>query len=149
MMAGPARADSKDEDVPSLIKALQNKDAKGRAAAADELGRIGAVHAADAKPAVPLLYKVLKNDLNAGVRKAAVAALGKMDPDPEEAVPAFKEALKDKAPEVRAAAAGALGMLGPDAKDATSALQQALKDKDRRVSRAAGMALRAIQGKKK
>src|SRR5260370_11432403 len=122
VVAGPVLADSKDEDVPSLIKSLKNKNAKGRMAAADELGRIGSVHAADAKDAIPVLFEVLKKDSDAGVRKASVTALGKIDPDPEVAVPAFIAALKDKAPGVRAAAAGALGMLGPDAKDATSAL---------------------------
>src|SRR5437016_2348719 len=113
LAAGPALADSK-EDVPSLMKALKSRNAKTRASAADELGHIGSIRAADAKEAIPPLLGVLKKDRDADVRKAAATAIGKMDPDPEEAVPALTEALKDKAPSVRMAAAGALGMLGSD-----------------------------------
>jgi len=42
-----------------------------------------------------------------------------------------------------------LQMLGPDAKDALDALKELRQDKDRAVGRAAGMAIQAIQGKKK
>jgi HEAT repeat protein len=147
-VAGAPARDSKD-DVPALLKSLKNKDAKTRASAADELGHIGSIRAADAKEAVPVLLEVLKKDKNANVRKSAATAIGKMDPDPKEAVPALTEALKDKVTTVRVAAAGALQMMGPDAKDALEALKDAQQDKDRAVSRAAGMAIRAIQAKKK
>ena len=72
-----------------------------------------------------------------------------MDPDPQEAVPNFIEALKDKAAPVRIAAAGALAILGEEAKDAIPALQEAQNDKDKGVSRAARMAIRSIRAKKK
>jgi HEAT repeat protein len=148
LTSGPALADTK-EDVPSLLKALKSRNPKTRASAAEELGHIGAISAADAKEAIPALLGVLKKDSSSDVRKAAATAIGKMDPDPEKAVPALTQALKDRTPGVRIAAAGALGQLGSDAKDAIPALQEAQKDKDRGVSRAAGMALRAIRGKKK
>jgi HEAT repeat protein len=146
---GWAAGDTKD-DVPTLLKSLKSSDAKKRTSAAEELGHIGSIRAADAKDAIPALYDVLKKDRSANVRKAAATALGKMDPDPKEAVPALTKVLKeDKSPAVRAAAAGALAMLGPDAKDALPALQDAQQEKDRTVSRAAGMAIRAIRDKKK
>src|SRR5262249_7279828 len=149
VMSDAGRAEPKKDDVPALIKALKNKSPKVRISAAEDLGHIGAVKASDAKDAIPPLFDLMKKDKNADVRKAAVAALGKMDPDPTEAVPAFMDALKDKVPAVRAAAAGALGQLGPDAKDALSALREMQNDKDRNVSRAARMAIKSISGKKK
>jgi len=78
------------------------------------------------------------------------AALGRIDPPPEKAIPVFMEALKDKNAGVRMAAATSLGQLGAEAKEAIPALRQAQNDKDRGVSRAAGMAIRTIQtqGKK-
>jgi HEAT repeat protein len=149
MVATAAHAEPKKEDVPELLKALKSGNAKKRISAADDLGHIGAIRAEDAKEAVPVLLDMLKNDRAAGVRKAVATALGRMDPDPQEAVPVLSKALKDKDAGVRAAAATSLGQLGADAKDAVPALNEARKDKDRNVSRAAGMALRSIQGKKK
>jgi HEAT repeat protein len=132
------------EDVAKLIKELKKGSAQTRAAAADELGHIGAVRAADAKPAVPALLESLKKDKDAGVRKSAANALGRMDAGTE-VVPALRDALKDKAPIVRMNAASALGQLGADAKEAEPDLVAAQKDKDRGVSRAARMALRSIR----
>jgi len=142
-------ADTKKSDVPGLIKELKSKDPKVRISAAEELGHIGAVRASDAKEAVPILLDILKKDKDANVRTAVVTALGKMDPDREQAVPSFTEALKDKSPAVRIAVAGALATLGEDAKDAIPALKEAQNDKDRNVSRAARVALRSITTKKK
>src|SRR5947209_583317 len=120
--AGP-----KKEDVPKLIKELKDKDAKTRAAAAEELGHIGQVKKSFTESAVaPLMDAMKDKDIN--VRKAATEALGKIDPDATVAVPALVEALKDKAPPVRQAAAGALGQIGPDAKDAVPDLREAQKD---------------------
>ncbi|HLN32681.1 MAG TPA: HEAT repeat domain-containing protein [Gemmataceae bacterium] len=147
--AGRSCADGKKDDVPSLIKDLKSKSPKVRISAAEDLGHIGAIRAADAKDAIPVLYEILKKDKDATVRKAAAAALGQMDPDPQEAVPNFIEALKDKAAPVRIAAAGALAILGEEAKDAIPALQEAQNDKDKGVSRAARMAIRSIRAKKK
>src|SRR5262249_55578361 len=149
LAAGSSYAEPKKDDVPALLKALKSGNAKKRISAAEELGHIGAVRAADAKDAVPVMLEMLKDDGNAGVRKAVAAALGRIDPDPEKAVPVFISALKDKDAGVRAAVATSLGQMGADAKDAVPALKQAQNDKDRGVKRAASMALRSIQGKKK
>ena len=145
----PARADSKNDDVASLMKDLKSGSAKTRTAAAKELGHIGAVNAANTRDAIPLLVNLLKKDRDSSVRQAAATALGRMDPDPEKAIPVFTEALKDKNAGVRIAAATSLGQLGAEAKEAIPALRQAQSDKDRGVSRAAGMAIRTIQGQTK
>src|SRR5207244_1925879 len=105
----PARADSRKDDVANLMKDLKSGSAKTRTAAAKELGHIGAVSAADTRDAIPLLLNLLKKDRDSNVRQAAATALGRMDPDPEKAIPVFTEALKDKNAGVRAAAATSLG----------------------------------------
>jgi HEAT repeat protein len=149
LVAGPAAAGDSRDDVPALLKELKSKNPKTRMAAAEELGHRGSVRAADVKEAVPVLFQLLKNEKNAGARRALVLALGKMDPDVETAVPAFTAALKDKDPGVRVAAATSLARLGPEAREAIPALEEAAGDKDRAVSRAARMALQTIRGKKK
>jgi HEAT repeat protein len=149
LVAAPAAADPKKEDVPKLLKNLKNKDAKVRIAAAKDLGLIGAIRAADAQEAIPVLFEQLKKERDAEVRKAYLDSLGKMDPDPKEAVPAFKDALKDRSPAVRVAAAGALGRLGKDAEEAIPDLENLQKDKDKNVIRAANMAIRSIRDQKK
>src|SRR5262245_33006356 len=104
-----ARADEvTKDDVPRLRKMLKGGAAKDRVAAADDLGKLGAVYAPDARPAAPDLIAVLKKDSDAKVREAVARALGRIDPDPKDAVPVLKEALKDKSAPVRRAAAGAL-----------------------------------------
>jgi HEAT repeat protein len=146
-LAPLAKADKKD-DVARLIKELKAKDVKTRIAAAEELGHIGQVKKSLTEPSVPVLIDAL-HDSDAGVRKAAASALGKVDPDVKLAVPALTDALKDKASPVRQAAAGALGQIGPDAKDAVPALRETQKDSDRAVSRAANMAIQRIMGRGK
>ncbi len=145
----PTLAWADKDDLPTLLKEVKSKDPKVRASAARELGHIGAIRASNAKEAIPVLFDLLKKDKEAEVRRAAITALGQLEPDPERALPAFQEALKDKSPQVRAAAAGALGMLGADAKEAVPELQKAEKDKDKAVSQAAKMALRNINMSKK
>jgi len=146
-LAPYARADKKD-DVARLMKELKAKDAKTRIGAAEELGHIGQIKKSLTEPAVPGLIEAMK-DSDAGVRKAAANALGKVDPNVPLAVPPLIDALKDKAAPVRQAAAGALGQIGPDAKDAVPALRETQKDSDRAVSRAAGMAIQRIMGRGK
>src|SRR5919201_639197 len=103
MLTSTALADKKD-DVARLIKELKSKDVKTRISAAEDLGHIGQVKKSYTEPAVPGLIDAL-HDSDAGVRKAAANALGKVDPDVNLAVPALTDALKDKAPPVRQAAA--------------------------------------------
>ncbi len=144
----PEVAGQKKTDVPALIKALKSKDWKARVSAAEDIGDVGAVRASDTKEAVPILLEMVKKDKDVAVRAAAAKALGRIDPDPAEAVPVLTDALKDKAPSVRTAAADALGTLGEGAKGAVPALQElAKKDKDKGVSRSAKMALKSIRSK--
>jgi HEAT repeat protein len=142
-------AADKKTDVPALIKALKSTDPKKRSAAADDLGDLGAVSASETRDAVKPLIEVAKKDRDANVRKAAVTALGKIDPDPKQAVPALTAALKDKTAAVRLAAANALARMGTDAKDAAPDLEKAQNDKDRGVARAARLALRSVRGQTK
>ena len=144
----PAAVADKKDDVARLMKELKSKDVKTRIAAADDLGHIGQIKKSYTEPAVPALIDALR-DTDAGVRKAAANALGKVDPDVKLAVPALTDALKDKVPPVRQAAASALGLIGPDAKDAIPTLRETQKDSDRAVSRAANMAIQRIMGRGK
>lgn len=144
----PTAMADKKEDVARLMKELKSRDSKTRIAAAQELGHIGQIKKSLTEPAVPALIDAL-HDSDAGVRKAAAEALGKVDPDVKVAVPALISALKDKAPPVRQATASALGQIGPDAKDAVPALRETQQDSDRTVSRAAGMAIQRIMGRGK
>jgi HEAT repeat protein len=138
----------KKEDIARAMKELKARDAKTRISAAEEIGHIGQVKKSYAEPAVPGLVEATK-DADAGVRKAAADALGKVDPDVELAVPALVAALKDKASPVRQAAAGALGQIGPEAKDALTPLRELQNDSDRAVSRAARQAIQRIMGRGK
>ena len=148
MVLVPAAVADKKDDVARLVKELKSKDVKTRIAAADDLGHIGQIKKSYTELAVPALIDALR-DTDAGVRKAAANALGKVDPDVKLAVPALTDALKDKAPPVRQAAASALGLIGPDAKDAIPILRETQKDSDRAVSRAANMAIQRIMGRGK
>jgi HEAT repeat protein len=149
MASGLAAARFQNDDVAALLKELKSKNPRTRMAAAEELGHKGSVRAADVKDAVPVLFELLKKEKNAGARRAFILALGKMDPEPQTAVPVFTAALKEKDAGVRVAAATSLARLGPDANEAVPALEEAAKDKDRAVSRAARMALQTIRAKKK
>lgn len=138
-----------DDDVPALLKALKSKSAKTRSSAISDLARIGAIKASDAREAIPQIVELLKKDKDADVRRAAAEALGRMDPDSKQAVPALLEAMKDKTPTVRTAAATALGQFPSEAKDIVPILQEAQKDKDKGVMRAAGMSMKSIRAQKK
>lgn len=141
-------APPKKEMVPSLIKSLENnRDAKVRAGAAEDLGHIGAVRAVDAEPALPALRQALK-DKDAGVRRTAAEALGKIAVDAKETVPALIDALADPAVPVRGAAATALGQFGSEAKDAVPALQKAQKEADKKQRKVFAQALQRIRGGK-
>jgi HEAT repeat protein len=142
-----AADDVKKEDVPKLMKELKNGNTKARIAAADDLGHLGAIRAEYTKPAVSVLLEVVAKDSDAKVRAAAAKALGRVAPDPKQAVPVLKDALKDKVVAVRIASATALGQLGPDAKEALPALQEAAKDKDKALMQAANQAIRSIRSK--
>ena len=84
----------KKEDGPSRL----------RRSIVEALGRIGP----EAKEAVPLIVRSLKDDYDPNVRVAAVEALGEIGSEATEAVPALVEALEDYDSEVGQRAAKAL-----------------------------------------
>ncbi len=102
------------EDVPTLIHKLKDRDKEVRFNAAYAVGKIGPA----AKEAVPALIAALKDEY----RWVAASALGKIGPA---AVPALIAALKDEDGSVRVSAAFALGWIGPAA---FPSLIAALKD---------------------
>src|SRR5262245_25562666 len=69
----------KPKDVPKAIKVLkESTSAKARSNAAEDLGELGAVHAPSVKDAVGPLIEAIAEDKDAGVRKAAATAVGKI-----------------------------------------------------------------------
>ena len=114
--------------VPVLIRALQDKHAGIRSAAARSLCAI----CVGEKPAVEALIRALK-DKDPDVRRAAAAGLGKIGPGAKDAVLAIATTLQDKDPDVRAAAAEGLWRFGPAAKEAVPMLAKNLNDMDARA----------------
>jgi HEAT repeat protein len=92
----------------------------------------------------------LVNALKANDEAARIVAAellgeqGQMQPD--QAVPALAEALKDSSANVRVTAVKALAQIGPEARSAVPALKKALTDSDQGVRLASENALKAIQG---
>ena len=138
-----------DDDLPTLLKELKSKKAATRAAAAREVGRLGAVRASDAKEAIPLLLNIVKKDTESSTRKAAMEALARIDPDPKDTVPVLLEALKDKNAVVRQAAAEALGQFPSESQEIIPVLKESEKDKNKMVERAAKMSLKNLREQKK
>ncbi len=138
-----------DDNLNSLLKELKSKSSTVRTSAAKEIGRLGAIRSSDVKEAVPLLLNMVKKDLDAAPRKAAIEALGRIDPDPKETVPVLLGALKDKSPTVREAAATALGQFPDESAEIIPVLRESEKDKNKMVERAAKMALRNLREQKK
>jgi HEAT repeat protein len=128
------------EEVPELIKALNDENARVRLEAAEDLGLVGPPAAA----AVPALLKLMEPEADPLVRVAAAKAVARIDPKNKTAVPLLIEALKDKAGKVQKMAAESLGDLGPESQAAVAALVKAAKDSDPTVSWAAIDALGQI-----
>jgi HEAT repeat protein len=143
----------KKEDVPKLISTLKKStNAKDRGTAADQLGRLGQIQFNYVKDAIEPLMKALQKDDDAGVRRAAAEALGKIAPDPPETtVAALIAAIKDKNLEVNLAAITALGRFGPEASSAVPAIREFSKSKgkDKKITPIVNAALKEIVGKKK
>ncbi len=87
----------------------------------------------------PLIEKLKSNDESE--RENAVDTLVEKG---GEAVPALREALKDRDKEVRRSAAYALEQIGAEAASAVPELKEALKDRDKKVRRSAAYALEQI-----
>lgn len=127
------------EAIPSLLKALQDKNAEVRGCAAVGFYEMGA----KGKTAVSELAEAL-HDSNMRVRHMVAQALGEMGPAAETAVPDLIEALKDTDRDVRSVAAQALEKIGTGAKEAIPTLINALEDKEGNISSQAASALEKI-----
>jgi HEAT repeat protein len=112
------------EDVPALVKALQDEDARVRLEAAEDLGLSGPAAAS----AVAALLKLTESEADPLLRIAAAKAVGRIDPKNKAVVPLLIEALKDKADKVRMRAVESLGDLGPQSQSAVAALVKAAND---------------------
>ena len=144
------------KDLPKLFKELKDKDGKVRADAAQLVGNFGQVQAKPVQEAVPALTDMVKSDTDAGARRAAADALGKIGFDGAKTVPVLIETLKNDADyAVRSAAATSLGQFGKDAKEGIPALQEAIAaakaagkdDKNKAmVGKAAQGALKMLKG---
>jgi HEAT repeat protein len=131
--------------IPSLIRALENKDPSVVATAANALGLLGP----RAIQAVPALAAVLKRNFDSGGDETpfvdAVKALGRIGPGARSAIPALIAAMKppravlagrgfgreeDKIEYgTAAAAARVLGAFGPEARTAVPTLIDILRDR--------------------
>jgi len=80
----------KPDDLPALMKLLNDRDAATREAAAKCVGRLGPV----AKDAVLRLTKLLSDDTTGEVRIAAASALGDIGPAALGAAPKLQEATR-------------------------------------------------------
>lgn len=143
------QAAPKPEQVPGLTKLLKNRDPMTRARAAEDLGLIGAIRAADAEPALPALREAL-SDKEPNVRRAAAVALGKIRLEGKEVVPRLTKLLEDKSPGVVQAAAIALGAFGAEAREALPALQKAQKSAgaDKKLRKLLQQAIQQIRASK-
>jgi HEAT repeat protein len=125
---GTATVSAQSRRAAELIKDLSDKNAKVRLHAAEELGRLAAVKLADAQSALPALKTAQKKDPDPGVRKAALEALGIIEPETKTYLPLLIDTVKrDRDPLVLSAASAALAQLGPQAKSALPALTEAHK----------------------
>jgi HEAT repeat protein len=122
-------------DIPHLAVALQSEDVYVRAFAAWRLGNFRE----EARGAVPVLALALEQPDTYAVVSAALARIG---PAAEEAVPALVSELESPAAGRRWRAARTLGRIGLGAADAVPALTAALEDPNEgvrlRVARALG-----------
>ncbi len=123
--------------LPGMIKALEYKETRPRAAAM--LARLGT----QAKEAVPALIRAAQCD-DPLARHEALLALGAIGPAARAAVPAAVKAMQDLDPNVRYSACYALGKMGRTAMAAKEPLQQMLADSDPFLSLVSAWALARI-----
>jgi HEAT repeat protein len=127
----------------------KSKDAKVRAIALTELGKLAVIQKTLVSDALPDIYKSLE-DKDANVRAAAATCLGQCDEPTDKVLPLLMKILKDdKEDAVKIGAAKGLGSMGPDAKPAVKALQEIVAaDKKSALGKAAQNAVKAINQKK-
>ena len=154
VLAGGVRADNK-ENIEAARAAVQtldaSKDAKERTAASAAVGKAASGGLfKHIEPAIPKVVEAL-DDKDAGVRAAAVLAVGQIGPDDAEpVVKKLAELLKDEDAKVKANAVKALGSFGPKAESAVKALRAAKKadgDPKSRFSRSIDAAIKTIKPK--
>ncbi|HEY9884846.1 MAG TPA: HEAT repeat domain-containing protein, partial [Thermosynechococcaceae cyanobacterium] len=117
---------AQDGDVSLLLinlKYSSANEAGSRERTISDLAELGE----KAKPAVPILLTILKQDPNYRIRQLVPIALIDISPNDKTVVAALIAALKDRDEEVRASSAYALGEIGPAAKAAVPDLVAALK----------------------
>jgi HEAT repeat protein len=145
-------APTKEErEVEKYTKQLRTgKDAKEKAAALKELGRLGAIQTSLTKPVVPDILKAL-DDKDAGVRGEAAHTLGRIDPENKKPVveKLIKMIKEDKDEAARRGAAAGLGAMGPDARDAAETLREAMAKAGKKDAAPYQAALLSITGRKK
>lgn len=148
----PVWAQSREEKVARLIKDMDSSDAKTRAVAAEEVGRIAAIRAALGKPALSPMLRLLK-DKDADVRAAAAEALGKIDEPKEVVEPLTKLVKDDPSDKVKMHAAIGLGLVGGEARSAVKTLQEtarkAREDNKMQLAQSCQRAVEAINGARK
>jgi len=129
------------EAVPLLVDYLERSEPEMRAAGTAGLGSMGAL----ARPTVPKLLRLIKEDKNDFVRANAADALGAIGP-PDLVIPVLLERLeKDESINVRVSAVSALGCFPERASQLENTLQEAEQDKSERIRAGARLALRRLR----
>jgi len=126
-----------------LLDAFSDPGQPGRRLAAYHIGSMRYL-GTNASPAAAVLIRLLKDDEEQIAGRAA-AALGDLNLEPAQAIPALTNALKDPRPGVRASAASAIGAYGKHARPALPALTEALSDPKIQVRTAVTNALYEIR----
>lgn len=126
----------------------KGKDAKTKATALIELGKLAVIQRGLVSDALPDIYKALE-DKDASIRAAAATCIGQCDEPADKVVPALLKMLKeDKEESVKMGAIKGLAAMGPEAKPALKTLSELAADKQSKLSPLAKTAVKAINGKK-
>ncbi len=136
------RVGSNPNDIMVLVKSLEGTENQVRAQAAQALGNIGA----EAKPAIPALLKLLRDEQNDVTSGMLADALAKIGPPAKQDIGLLREAIKDPNTKVRAYAAASIGALGPDAGSLLALLVKAASDKHAEVRQNAVRSLGKMGG---
>src|SRR4051794_36915519 len=123
VLAAPATAATKEQEVAQYIKDLKSKDPAVRKTAAEEIGKIAQIKASAAKPALQPLIDALK-DSSSSVRESAALAVGRIDEPKESVAPLTKLLKDDKDMTVKIATARGLGQMGHEAAEALPTLKE-------------------------
>jgi len=144
-----AVAANNEADAKKYTEDLRKgKDAKVKATALLELGKLAAIQKSLVEDALPDIYKALE-DKDASIRAAAATCLGQCDEPVDKAIPLLTKMLKeDKEDAVKIGALRGLASMGPAAKSALPDINNLAGDKKSAVGKAAIAARKAIVPKK-